>query len=242
MVNSGPTNSNVQRNGGHDERLPFEIKSKTVESLLQPLLAQLNSLGISSSSSSPPQQAICKSSSSSAAAAKKGRSKRANLLVESLVESIENFLRHGTDIAHENETMRADLLQSIHEIRMSGNLMIEASRDFASEPTSTQKRMLMAEASRDLLNSIAQLLAVADAVDVNALLGSIQAVQQDLINLKNSSNQDELTHHFKNYGRNLIELTNQTGKAVVSPCELSFLERNQKKIIDGKTNFIDFRC
>ena len=24
--------------------------------------------------------------------------------------------------------------------------------------------------------------------------------------------QDELTHHFKNYGRNLIELTNQTGK------------------------------
>jgi catenin alpha len=213
MVNSGPSNlasgqhaSSVHDNGN------FEIKSKTVEALLQPLLTQLNSLGISSSSSSNTNSAANYSvSTSTSKSSKKGRSKRANLLVESLVESIENFLRHGTEIAQENDEMRAELLQCINDIRISGNIMIESSRDFASEPTSSQKRLLMAEVSRDLLNSIAQLLSVADIIDANSLLRSIQAVQQDLINLKNSSNQDELTHHFKNYGRNLIDLTNKTG-------------------------------
>ena len=220
MVNSGPaTNGNHRTapNGqssssAHNESYNFDIKSKTVESLLQPLLNQLNSLGISSSGTSVGahlQQANINTNTSKQS--KKGRSKRANLLVESLVEAIENFLRHGSEIAHENEDMRNDLLQCINDIRMSGNIMIESSRDFANEPTSSQKKLLMAEASRDLLNSIGQLLSLTDIIDVNALLRSIQAVQQDLINLKNSSNQDELTHHFKNYGRNLIDLTNQTG-------------------------------
>jgi hypothetical protein len=215
MVNSGPANpmSGQHASSVHDN-VNFEIKSKTVEALLQPLLTQLNSLGISSTSSGHSNLSSGNYSSSTAnsKSSKKVRSKRANLLVESLVESIENFLRHGTEIAQENDEMRNELLQCINDIRISGNIMIESSRDFASEPTSSQKRLLMAEVSRDLLNSIAQLLSVADILDANSLLRSIQAVQQDLINLKNSSNQDELTHHFKNYGRNLIDLTNKTGK------------------------------
>lgn len=216
MVNSGPANI-VHRNGqstSSADECNFDIKSKTVESLLQPLLTQLNSLAISSSSASSSvntSQAAVNGKSSS----KKGRSKRANLLVESLVESIENFLRHGNEIAQENKDMRGDIMQCINDIRVSGNIMLEASRDFANEPTSNHKRLLMGESSRDLLSAIAQLISLADVIDVNSLLRSVQTVQQDLINLKNSSNQDELNHHFKNYGRNLVDLTNQTGKRQV---------------------------
>lgn len=70
----------------------------------------------------------------------------------------------------------------------------------------------MVNCSRELLNCVGRILALADLIDVNLLLRAVQVVQQDLGQLKTSSNQDELTHHFKNYGRDIIELTNQAGK------------------------------
>lgn len=103
-------------------------------------------------------------------------------------------------------------MKAISLIRQSGNSMVDASRDFANDPLSNQKRSIMIRYSRDLLSSIAKLLNIADCIDTNLLLESIQLVQQDLVSLKNSSNQDELTHHFKLFGAHLVELTNQAGK------------------------------
>lgn len=181
-----------------------DFRSSTAESLLMPILNQLNSLSLSSTTSSNFQSNLTNR--------KKGRSKRAHSLVEYLIDAIENFLRQGAEIVQENAEMREDLMQCINEIRQTGNLMAETSRDFVNDPLSTQKRMVMVKASRDLLNAISRLLTLADMLDANVLIRAIQVVQQDLSNLKNSSNQDELTHHFKNYGRNLIELTSLSGK------------------------------
>lgn len=157
-------------------------------------------------------QSINSSGTSSTRASKRGRSKRAHILVESVIQAIETFLQQGQELAQEHPDMRDELYKCINDVRDSGNQMAETSRDFANDPLSSHKRMIMIKASRDLLNSISRLLTIADMIDVNILLRTIQIVQQDLNNLKNSSNQDELTHHFKNYGRNLIELTNQAGK------------------------------
>lgn len=97
-------------------------------------------------------------------------------------------------------------------IRQSGNLMAEASRDFANDPLSNQKRSVMIRHSRDLLSSVAKLLNIADCIDTNLLLSCVQLLQQDLTNLKNASNQDELMHHFKPFGAHIIDLTNLAGK------------------------------
>lgn len=213
MVNN--TQSIVQQ-GNNQQYIhnDVEYRSRTVESLLQPLLTQLNALTMTGASTS----SSCLSNSSSSSICngstngKKGRSRRAHVLVESVVESIENFLALGTEIAQENPEVHDDLMQAIENVRACGNVMAETSRDFANDPLTSQKRLIMVKASRDLLNAISRLLSIADMIDVNLLMRSIQVVQQDLANLKNSSNQDELTHHFKNYGRDLIELTNLAGK------------------------------
>ena len=172
--------------------------SKTVEFHLQPLINEINSLAVSG------QAATTKKA--------KGKSKRAHVLVETVCESIEQFIRQGAEIAQDNPEMRDEMMQTITTLRAHGNQMAEASKDFANDPLSQQKRVNMIGASRELLNCVGRLLALADLIDVNVILRSVQVVQTDLGNLKGSNNQDELTHHFKNYGRSIIELTNLAGR------------------------------
>lgn len=201
------------------------IRSKAVESLIQPIINQLNYLSVSSSSSSfsscnsgkPPLVMDANVPGGEYGGGiktngRKGRSKRAHTLVESLVEAIENFLRQGSELAHEYPEMKDDIMKAIGAIRQSGNSMAEASRDFANDPLCNQKRSVMIRHSRDLLSSIAALLNIADCIDTNLLLACIQLVQQDLGSLKNASNQDELTHHFKLFGAHIVDLTNLAGK------------------------------
>ncbi len=52
---------------------------------------------------------------------KKGRSKRAHLLVANVVQATENFIHKASEIAHENPDMRNDLLQSMEEVKRTGN-------------------------------------------------------------------------------------------------------------------------
>lgn len=172
------------------------MKAKNVECTLEPLISQLNSLSTASMASSK----------------KKGRSKRAHVLVESVCEAIENFIREGADIAQENPEMRDELMRAVADVRSAGNTMVESSRDFANDPLSTPKRAIMVKASRDLLAAITNLLNIANLIDVNGLLRSVDMVQQDLNNIKNASNQDELMHHFKNYGMDIIELSSHAAK------------------------------
>lgn len=51
---------------------------------------------------------------------KKGRSKRAHLLVENVIRATENFINKANEIANENPDMRNDLLQSMKEVQRSG--------------------------------------------------------------------------------------------------------------------------
>jgi catenin alpha len=185
----------------------MDASSKMVESLLGPLIDQINSMALTTNGAVNPPGANNIFNSS-----RKGRSKRAQYLVEALVEAIENFLRQSSEIAQENPEMSNELMESIGEIRTVGNAMVESAREFVNEPISSQKRSLMVKTSHDMLSSIARLLTIADMIDINMLMRYIQLVQQDLQNLKTSSNQDDLTHHFKSYGRNLIELANLAGK------------------------------
>ena len=52
---------------------------------------------------------------------KKGRSKRAHQLVANVIQATENFINKVSEIAHENPDMRHDLLQSMEEVRRTGN-------------------------------------------------------------------------------------------------------------------------
>ena len=56
---------------------------------------------------------------------KKGRSKRAHLLVANVIQATENFINKAGEIAHENPDMRNDLLQSMDEVKRTGEQSLD---------------------------------------------------------------------------------------------------------------------
>ncbi|CAF3413360.1 unnamed protein product [Rotaria sp. Silwood1] len=158
-----------------------QIKTRSVQRALDPLVVEVTSL-ISEQPSNT----------------KKGRSKQAQQLVENVIRATENFINKAGEIAHENPDMRNDLLQS--------DEMVVLSKEFADDPSSKIKREKMIIAARALLTSVTQLLILADLIDVQSILKSIRLIEDDLQHIYNVSNQEELIHYYKQYGKDLNDL------------------------------------
>jgi hypothetical protein len=62
---------------------------------------------------------------------------------------------------------------------------------------------------KELLIDIANLLGLVDLIDINLLFKLIGMVQTDIDSIKHSNNQDELNHHYKRFGQNIIDLSYQ---------------------------------
>ncbi|CAF4475356.1 unnamed protein product, partial [Rotaria socialis] len=137
---------------------------------------------------------------------KKGRSKRAHLLVENVIHATENFMKKVGEIANENPDMRNDLLQNMKEVKRTGDEMVILSKEFADDPSSKLKREKMITAARALLTSVTHLLIIADLVDVQSILKSIRLVEDDLQHIRDAANQEELNHFYQQYGKDINDL------------------------------------
>ena len=51
---------------------------------------------------------------------KKGRSKRAHVLVAAVEKATENFIEKGEQIAHENPDIKQEMLAAVDEVRKTG--------------------------------------------------------------------------------------------------------------------------
>jgi hypothetical protein len=107
---------------------------------------------------------------------KKGRSKRAHVLVQELIEATGHFLKQGNEIAQENPDMKNELTMALNDVKRCGDTMAVASKDFADDPFLSQKRAIMVAAARELLNAVARLLAIADMIDIRLLFKVINLV------------------------------------------------------------------
>lgn len=130
---------------------------------------------------------------------KKGRSKRAHLLVSNVIQATENFIHKAGELAQENADLRNELLQCIEEVRRSGDQMAELSKAFADDPCSKPKREEMIIAARVLLTSVTRLLLLADRVDVQLILKSLSLVEKDLQQIVKATNQEDLMRFYKQY-------------------------------------------
>lgn len=70
--------------------------------------------------------------------------------------------------------------------------MINASKAFASEPFSSERRQVMVKAARALLSAVTRLLIIADMIDVHLLLKAAKDIKGLLEAVKSSSSQEEL--------------------------------------------------
>jgi catenin alpha len=111
----------------------LEIKTRSVEKTLEPLVFQVTTLV----SSKSPQK-------------KKGKSKRAHVLVAAVERATANFVERGQIIARENPEIEPEMLQAVDEVQHTGEAMSTAAREFATDPCSSVKRGNMVSAVKHL--------------------------------------------------------------------------------------------
>ncbi|GFT61638.1 catenin alpha [Nephila pilipes] len=180
----------------------LEIRTRTVEKTLEPLVIQLLN----------PIKVTTLVNTKGPSKKKKGRSKRAHILVAAVEKATENFITKGEEIARENPDIQPEMLLAVDEVKKTGEVMSKSSREFAEDPCSSVKRGTMVRAARNLLCAVTRLLILADMVDVHRLLKSLRSVEDDLDKVKNASSQSELMKSFQDFGKNTAELIQQAAK------------------------------
>uniref|UniRef100_A0A6A7FTJ4 Catenin alpha-like isoform X1 n=3 Tax=Hirondellea gigas TaxID=1518452 RepID=A0A6A7FTJ4_9CRUS len=174
----------------------LEITTRSVEKMLEPLLIQVTTLV---NTKGPSHK-------------KKGRSKRAHVLVGAVEAATANFIQRGEEIAFKNPDIKVEMLAAVEEVRKTGEVMSVCAREFAEDPCSSVKRGNLVRSARNLLSAVTRLLILADMVDVHRLLKGLQLVEDDLEKVKNASSQSELVDNFRIFGKNTSELVNQAAR------------------------------
>eukprot|EP00064_Thunnus_orientalis_P000893 superscaffoldBa00000052_g894 len=150
----------------------LEIRTLTVERLLEPLVTQVTTL-VNTSNKGPSSK-------------KKGRSKKAHVLAVSVEQATQNFLEKGEQIAKDSQDLKEELIAAVEDVRKQGETMRIASSEFADDPCSSVKRGTMVRAARALLSAVTRLLILADMADVMRLLAHLK------IELKDPQCRDEM--------------------------------------------------
>ncbi|XP_023385209.1 catenin alpha-2 isoform X3 [Pteropus vampyrus] len=170
----------------------LEIRTLTVERLLEPLVTQVTTL-VNTSNKGPSGK-------------KKGRSKKAHVLAASVEQATQNFLEKGEQIAKESQDLKEELVAAVEDVRKQGETMRIASSEFADDPCSSVKRGTMVRAARALLSAVTRLLILADMADVMRLLSHLKIVEEALEAVKNATNEQDLANRFKEFGKEMVKL------------------------------------
>uniref|UniRef100_A0A8C2KEZ9 Catenin alpha-2 n=1 Tax=Cyprinus carpio TaxID=7962 RepID=A0A8C2KEZ9_CYPCA len=170
----------------------LEIRTLTVERLLEPLVTQVTTL-VNTSNKGPSSK-------------KKGRSKKAHVLAVSVEQATQNFLEKGEQIAKDSQDLKEELIAAVEDVRKQGETMRVASSEFADDPCSSVKRGTMVRAARALLSAVTRLLILADMADVMRLLAHLKIVEEALEAVKNATNEQDLANRFKEFGKEMVKL------------------------------------
>ncbi|XP_034390687.1 catenin alpha-2 isoform X2 [Cyclopterus lumpus] len=170
----------------------LEIRTLTVERLLEPLVTQVTTL-VNTSNKGPSSK-------------KKGRSKKAHVLAVSVEQATHNFLEKGEQIAKDSHDLKEELIAAVEDVRKQGDTMRISSSEFADDPCSSVKRGTMVRAARALLSAVTRLLILADMADVMRLLAHLKIVEEALEGVKNATNEQDLANRFKEFGKEMVKL------------------------------------
>ncbi|XP_020930043.1 catenin alpha-3 isoform X4 [Sus scrofa] len=169
----------------------LQVQTFTVEKLLEPLIIQVTTL------------VNCPQNPSNR---KKGRSKRARVLLASVEEATWNLLDKGEKIAQEATALKEELTGALQEVRKESDALKESAERFADDPCYLPKREAVVQAARALLAAVTRLLILADMIDVMCLLQHVSAFQRTFDSLKNVSNKSDLQKTYQKLGKELENL------------------------------------
>nr|XP_021503427.1 catenin alpha-3-like [Meriones unguiculatus] len=169
----------------------LQIQTFTVEKLLEPLIIQVTTL------------VNCPQNPSNR---KKGRSKRARVLLASVEEATWNLLDKGEKIAKEAAVLKEELTAALQEVRKESTALKVSAERFTDDPCYLPKREAVVQAARALLAAVTRLLILADMIDVVCLLQHVSSFQRTFESLKNVSNKSDLQKTYQKLGKELENL------------------------------------
>ncbi|XP_029465576.1 catenin alpha-3 isoform X2 [Rhinatrema bivittatum] len=175
----------------------LQIRTFTVEKLLEPLVIQVTTL------------VNCPKNPSGK---KKGCSKRALILLASVEEATWNLLDKGEKIAKDATVFKEEISEALLDVRNTSEALRTTAKEFTSDSCNLLKREAVAQAARTLLTSVTRLLILADMIDVIYLLQHLTAFQSTFESLRSVSNKSELQKRYQKFGKDLEALDYLTFK------------------------------
>ncbi|XP_009324101.1 PREDICTED: catenin alpha-3 [Pygoscelis adeliae] len=169
----------------------LQIQTFTVEKLLEPLIIQVTTL------------VNCPQNPSSK---KKGRSKRARVLLASVEEATWNLLDKGEKIAKEAIVLEEEFHAALADVRKESQALKVSAEAFTSDPCYLPKRQAVVQAARSLLTAVTRLLILADMVDVAYLLEHLTVFQRTFESLRNVSSKSDLLKTYQKFQKDLENL------------------------------------
>ncbi|XP_006630868.2 catenin alpha-3 [Lepisosteus oculatus] len=175
----------------------LQIRTITVERLLEPLIIQVTTL------------VNCPKNPSNK---KKGCSKRAKVLLKSVEEATLNLIDKGEMIAKETVVLKDELTAAVKEVQRESHSLTWTAKEFTDDPCCLSKREAVVQAARTLLAAVTRLLILADIIDVIYLLEHLSTVQKTFEILRTSSNKIDLKKAYQQFGKELNVLDNLAHK------------------------------
>lgn len=117
---------------------------------------------------------------------------KSSLIKGAIQSAITTFAEIGQQIAKENEEYRVELNLCVKDIKGCGKSFCVSAEKFSENPLEMKLRSTLVQYARELLSSVTKMLILADFIDVQNLLKSINKSEKVLSKLKHSQSKDEL--------------------------------------------------
>ncbi|UMM11085.1 hypothetical protein L5515_000543 [Caenorhabditis briggsae] len=178
----------------------LEIKTKSIEQTLIPLVTQITTL------------VNYKESYLTSGKPKSERAMRAALKIGSAVEAaIERFVCVGETIADENSDIQPEMYDACTEARLAGASMANLSCACTDDPNSVVDKAVLVRASRQLLSSVTRVLLLADRVLVKQVLRAEDKIAFSLSRLESTRSFNDFVKVFAVFGGEMVELAHRSG-------------------------------
>uniref|UniRef100_A0AAF5PZK4 Alpha-catulin n=1 Tax=Wuchereria bancrofti TaxID=6293 RepID=A0AAF5PZK4_WUCBA len=178
----------------------LEIKTKSVEQTLVPLVTQITTLvnfkeGYLSSGKKRSDKAV-----------------RSALKIGSAVEAaIERFVVVGETIADENPDVQPEMYDACHEARLAGASIANLNGCLTDDSGIAIDKSVLIRAARQLLTSVTRVLLLADRVLVKHILRSEDKIAYSLVKLENTTNFTDFVKIFTEFGGDMVDLAHRSG-------------------------------
>ncbi|KAI8738521.1 alpha-catulin [Biomphalaria glabrata] len=181
-----------------EPKLNLEIRTKSVEQTLVPLVTQITTLVNS-------KERIKLTEKQQKALEKVG---------QAVSSAVDRFVSVGQSIAEEHPDIKADMCLACHDARLAGASIQKLTACYPGQDeamTLTTDKTAMVRAARQLLSAITKVLLLADHIVVKQLLLSKEKVLASLAHVEEVNNFTDFVNAFSEFGKDMVELAHLSG-------------------------------